>query len=166
MKPAIFFITGTSGAGKTTLVNFIKKELSNTEVHDFDEGGVPDGADEGWRRGRTNEWLEKARGYLAEGKSTVICGVCVPGEVRACSAYDDSLDVHYGMIHIEEAEIRKRLGDRGWKGAKVDDNVIWAQHLERFVKAEDGHCIVSGSYNGPEEVGKKFAAWIKRETKF
>lgn len=164
MKPATFFITGTSGSGKSTLVDYFKKELSFAAVHDFDEGGVPEGADEIWRRMRTNEWLEKARTYQQNGKTTIICGVSVPEEVKNSSAYKRTLDVHYGFIHIDEIEIRKRLEKRGWKGKLVDDNVTWAQHLEKYVKAEQEHFIVDGVKNKPHQVAEKIIDWIVRET--
>jgi len=164
MKPALFFITGTSGSGKTTLVEYLKKDLPNIEIHDFDEGGVPKDADGRWRQQRTTEWLEKAKSYFEKGKPTVICGVSVPDEVKNSPAYDSSLNVHYGIIHIDEAEIRKRLESRGWMGKKVDDNVNWAKHLERYVKSEKEHLIVDGLANTPVQTAEKFVNWIKNET--
>ncbi len=113
MKPSIFFITGTSGTGKSTLVDYLKKDLAFAEVHDFDEGGVPEGADEKWRKERTNEWLKKAKSYQQKNKSTVICGVSVPDEVENSPEYNKSLNVHYGIIHISENEIKRRLEARG-----------------------------------------------------
>ena len=51
--PAIFFITGASGAGKTTLVKNLKtfKENLNLQylaIHDFDEWIVPKNANQEW----------------------------------------------------------------------------------------------------------------------
>ena len=40
-SPKIIFVTGVSGAGKTTIANLIKEELENCNVHDIDEDGVP-----------------------------------------------------------------------------------------------------------------------------
>ena len=156
LKPAVFFITGTSGAGKSTLVEHLKRALSCAEVHDFDEGGVPAGADEKWRRERTNEWLKKAQINQKSGKTTVVCGVTVPEEIRQSPAFSESLNVHYGFIHIDEQEIRRRLKARGWAKKLTDDNVHWAQHLERCVKAEDGHFIVDGSVNDALRVAEIF----------
>ena len=164
IKPAVFFITGTSGSGKTTLVDYLKRELSFAEVHDFDEGGVPEGADENWRKQRTNNWLKKAKKYQQKGKSTVICGVSVPKEIKNSPAYDRSLDVHYGYIHIDESEIRRRLRARGWKEKQIDDNVNWAKHLERYVKAEKEHYVVGGMRNKPHHVAENFVDWVIRET--
>jgi len=165
MKSVVFFITGTSGTGKSTLVDHLKKDLPFAEVHDFDEGGVPKGADENWRRQRTNDWLEKAKSYQKRGKTTIICGVSVPNEIKSSPAYSNSLDVHYGIIHVGEEEIRRRLHARGWKGKDlIDDNVNWAKHLERYVKAERKHYIVNGEENKPPQVAEKFVDWIIRET--
>tara|TARA_Y100000310_G_C20466268_1_gene707794 strand:+ start:251 stop:751 length:501 start_codon:yes stop_codon:yes gene_type:complete len=165
MKPAVFFITGTSGSGKTTLVDYLRRDLSFAKVHDLDEGGVPKGADENWRKKRTNEWLKKAKEYQQNGKSTIICGVTVPKEIKNSPAYDDALDVHYGYIHIDESEIRRRLKSRGWKAQQIKSNINWAKHLERYVKAEEEHYIVDGVKNKPRQVAEKFVDWIIRETR-
>jgi len=164
MKTAVFFITGTSSSGKTTLVNFFKKELSFAEVHDFDEGGVPPNADEKWRKKRTNEWLEKATFYQTMGKSTIICGVSVPEEIKKSKAYSPSLNVHYGFIYIDEQEIRKRLTERGWKEKLIEDNINWSKHLEKYVRAEKNNYIVDGKKYNAQQVAKKFIDWILRET--
>lgn len=39
-----FFLTSTSGSGKSTIVKSIRKFLPFVEAHDFDEDGVPEGA--------------------------------------------------------------------------------------------------------------------------
>ena len=164
MKSSVFFITGTSGSGKSTLVGILKKELPFAEVHDFDEGGVPNDADEKWRKHKSNEWLNQAKMYQQNGRSTIICGVIVPDEVKNSPAYDKRLDVHYGFIYVNETEIRKRLQARGWKGKLVEDNVNWAKNLESHVKAEKDNYIVDGVKNKPNQVAQKFISWILQET--
>lgn len=61
ISPDTFFLTGTSGAGKTSIVESIKNQLPFIDVHDFDEGGVPSDADDAWRQERTNSWVKKAQ---------------------------------------------------------------------------------------------------------
>ncbi len=160
MKPTVFFITGTSGSGKSTLVSILKDDLPLAEVHDFDEGGVPDGADENWRIQRTNQWLEKAVEYTQKGKSTIICGVSVPKEIKNSPFYSKSLDVHYGFIYVDENEIRRRLQARGWQEKLIEDNIAWSAHLGSYVKSEKNHYIVDGTINKAHDVAKKFADWI------
>ena len=48
-KKTIYFISGASGVGKTSVIKHLKGILpENYEVHDFDETGVPDDADHIW----------------------------------------------------------------------------------------------------------------------
>ena len=161
MKLGVFFITGACGTGKSTLVDYLKMDLPFAEVHDFDEGGVPEGADRNWRKQRTNEWLKKAKSYQEQGRSAVICGLSVPDEIRNSPAYSQSLNVHYGIIHVSQKEIRRRLELRGWKGKLLEDNVNWAKDLDQYVKAEKGHYVVDGERNDPGQMAKKFIGWIK-----
>ena len=160
MKPVVFFITGTSGSGKSTLVRFLKRELSSAEIHDFDEGGVPKGADESWRKQRTNEWLKKAKIYLQKGKLVVICGVSVPEEIENSPAYSKKMNVYYGYLHIGEEEIRKRLKARNWGEKLVKDNIKWARYLKKQVRMQKNHLMVNANLNNPAQVAQKFIDWI------
>lgn len=66
----IFFITGASGVGKTSLVSFLKDKYQNKEdwafLH-FDSIGVPSqeemmqkyGSVENWQKEKTYEWITK-----------------------------------------------------------------------------------------------------------
>ena len=65
----IYFITGASGVGKTTLVNQLKKKYENkpwTFLH-FDTIGIPSveemirefGSPSAWQEAKTTEWIEK-----------------------------------------------------------------------------------------------------------
>ncbi|MBT5021396.1 AAA family ATPase [Candidatus Woesearchaeota archaeon] len=163
MKPLVFFITGTSGSGKSTLVENLHENLSYVEVHDFDEGGVPPNADEKWRRDRTDSWLKKAKEYAQDGKSTIICGVSVPSEIKNSSEYDNSLNMHYGFIHIDSDEIKKRLSSRNWDAKEIQDNINWAKHIEAEVLLQEDYYVVDGVKNNALEVADKFIEWIEKK---
>ncbi len=161
-----FFLTGTSGSGKTTIVESVQKFLPFVDVHDFDEGGVPKDADEKWRRERTNHWLEIAQENIKQKKITIICGVSVPTEVKNAPAYSKQLIVHYGVIHIEPEDVRIRLRKRGWNDSLIDHNITWAQHLERFVKSEPDNFVVDSSKYGPDTVTERICNWVISKTVF
>lgn len=66
-QPFIVFISGASGAGKTSSVKALDKTLQNSvECLFFDNIGVPSieemieeyGSDEGWQQAMTEHWLE------------------------------------------------------------------------------------------------------------
>ena len=56
----IYFVAGASGSGKTAIMPDLKKMLGDAiSVYDFDDIGVPDGADKRWRQESTEKWLQK-----------------------------------------------------------------------------------------------------------
>lgn len=47
----LYFIGGASGSGKTAIMPELQKILgSEIKVYDFDDIGVPEGADKKWRQ--------------------------------------------------------------------------------------------------------------------
>lgn len=85
MRPSIILITGVNGVGKTSLIPYLTEALPETEVHDFDERGVPSGADREWRHAETAHWLDLGRSNIAQGVSTIICGYMKPKEASGLS---------------------------------------------------------------------------------
>lgn len=155
-----FFITGTSGSGKTTLMNVLKEQLSSKDflVYDFDEVGVPEGADKEWRLQTTKYWLQQAKVNYLQKKVTVICGVSVPSEVVELSR-PYNFSIYFGFIKIDDDVIIKRLHQRKWSKQLIKDNIKWAHHLEKDVIHQNNHCIVNGLLN-PKELAIQFKEWI------
>ena len=162
MKPKTYFITGVSGAGKSTLVDFLKKDVDFAYIHDFDEKGVPDNPDVAWRLETTDMWLEKAKEYASKGKSTVICRVSVPSEVRN-SKYSKGLDLRFGFLYIPKEAIVSRLKKRDWSEKEIENNINWAKALLSYVKEEPHSFIVDSYKNNPEIVAKNFISWMNNE---
>jgi hypothetical protein len=122
---AIVFVTGVSTAGKTTTYEKLRKdpELSHIAFHDIDEDGIPRAGTGAWRQFRVELLLHEAvqRFYSAERKSTVICGVTKPHEVIESGAFPDVLPVHFILIDVTLANIRKRLAERIGSRYPADD---------------------------------------------
>ncbi|MEU1849719.1 hypothetical protein ABZ499_10695 [Streptomyces sp. NPDC019990] len=55
----LFKLTGSSCSGKTTLAYAAVGRLRQIVVHDFDELGVPEGADLHWRHRMTEMWVRR-----------------------------------------------------------------------------------------------------------
>jgi len=82
----IFFITGASGVGKSSIIEPLRRLLgAGVAVHDFDERGVPDAADQQWRIEETKHWILLGRRNLEKGITTIICGGARPSEVGDAS---------------------------------------------------------------------------------
>lgn len=158
---SIFFITGTSGAGKTTLTEQLQAKLSQGTfaVHDFDECGVPEHADAIWRQATTDYWISIAQENVKQGKSTIICGVCVPTEVLKNRPLD--MTVNFGFIKLADDEIVRRLQLRGWNEQLITDNINWAHYLETEVRKQPHHIIVESTLNSTaDKVADQFIDWI------
>lgn len=158
----IFFITGTSGSGKSSLTQLLKMHLpkSRFEVNDFDENGVPDDADKSWRQATTDYWLTKAQENALKKRSTIICGVIMPSEVLS-SPKKPSISIHFGFIKISNEKITERLKARGWDDQLIQDNINWAHYLEAELKKESGSIVIESCLNSPPElIASKFIKWI------
>ena len=163
---SIFFITGTSGAGKSTLVDLLEQLLAKNQfaVHDFDAFGVPDDATPAWRQETSEHWLKIANAYAAAGKSTVICGVCVPTEIIA-AATNVTAPIFFGFLDVPEQTIRQRLQARNWAPELIEDNISWAHHLKAGVTEQPNHLIISCAESiSPQKMAETAKAWIIEKT--
>ncbi|MBM3892906.1 hypothetical protein FJ365_00720 [Candidatus Dependentiae bacterium] len=163
---SIFFITGTSGAGKSTLVDLLEQILSKSHfaVHDFDAFGVPDDATATWRQETTQHWLKIANAYAVAGKSTVICGVCVPAEVTT-AASNTTAPIFFGFLDVPEPIIRQRLETRGWAPTLINDNIAWAHQLKAGVSEQPNHLMIECTdKTNPQKIADIAKEWIVAKT--
>lgn len=163
-RPALFFVTGVSGVGKSTLVRLLQKKLPFADVHDIDEDGVPKNAGEQWRKRKSILWLRRARTFQRQKKATVVCGITVPSEIVQSRAYAPFLRIRYGLIHLPERLIRQRLRKRGWGERMAKGNIAWARRLYNEVRLFPRHYIVEAKQHTPEQLAELFAQWVRRET--
>lgn len=122
----IYFIAGASGSGKTTIIPHLKKILAkDVAVYDFDDIGVPDGADKKWRQESTEKWLKK---LLSEDKDACLLGQIVLGEILACPSAKQIDKINFCLLDVEDFERIERLKERNTYGA--DQNMLnWSAWL-------------------------------------
>jgi len=122
----VFFITGPSGVGKTSIINLLKKALKKYEIHDFDDVGVPDNPPLTWRYETTKHWLKIGKDNLAKNKSTIICGLTIPQEIEKFMLDELKGKVYVFLMDVSVKEREKRLRLRNTDQELIDDleNVI------------------------------------------
>ena len=122
------FITGSSGVGKTPLVEILKSSLpDNFEVHDLDEKLIE--ADRtkpnwlyDWRNKATQYFVDLALENAKQNKSTIICGVIWPSEVQAVPDIKVAPPIKFIFLDVEPDELRKRFFARRWSDeSKITD---------------------------------------------
>lgn len=79
----LFVVFGSSGAGKSSALNALRDRVSDLALHDFDEIGVPQGAETGWRHRASEQWVARALRYQAEGSDMLLAGQTPIGEILA-----------------------------------------------------------------------------------
>jgi hypothetical protein len=79
----LFLVFGSSASGKTVALEALRGRLFDLAIHDFDEIGVPPGAQTGWRHGANEEWLRRALDYQASGTDLLLAGQTPLGELLA-----------------------------------------------------------------------------------
>ena len=145
----IYFITGASGAGKTTLVKQLESKYKNKPwtFHHFDHIGVPSvevmirdfGSPQGWQEAKTYEWIDR---LLKNKQSTKIF---LEGQVnlefiRKGFARNNFCGYHIILIDCNEEEMEKRLvDDRKQPELFTADMKNWLQFLRR--QAEELNAI-------------------------
>lgn len=121
-----YFIAGASGSGKTAIIPDLKKILGDSiAVYDFDDIGVPDGADKKWRQESTEKWLKK---LLSDDKDACLLGQIVLGEILACPSAKQIDKIHFCLLDVSDFERIQRLKKRNTYG--VDQNMLnWSSWL-------------------------------------
>lgn len=140
----LYFIGGASGSGKTAVMPHLKKLLGDgIAVYDFDDIGVPEGADKKWRGESTEKWLQK---LLSEGKDACLLGQIVLGEILSCPSAKHIDKINFCLLDVSDFERIGRLKTRLRHGsggqerntdlstearrAQVDQNMLnWAAWL-------------------------------------
>ncbi|WP_258075487.1 GNAT family N-acetyltransferase [Legionella pneumophila] len=122
----LYFIGGASGSGKTAVMPYLKEVLSeHFAVYDFDDIGVPEGADKKWRQESTEIWIKK---LLSEGKDACLLGQMVLGEILGSPSARQIDKIHFCLLDVSDFERIQRLEKRNTYGA--DQNMLnWSAWL-------------------------------------
>jgi len=132
----MYFISGVSGAGKTSVMKILKKDLPEQYVvKDFDARGVPKGGGRPWRLAETKFWILEGSRYAQANKTLIVCGLANPEEL-ALMEETKEVDVNIILLDAPGEVIAQRLHKR-------NTNVKVKAGLERTVGSVDA--FIKGS---------------------
>ena len=123
MKKILYIITGTSGAGKTTVIPELRKRLQGFAIYDGDSV-----AGDNYKQIKCN-WLSIAKSNLESGIYTVICSTILPENLEDCYFLEYFEEIRYINLHINEELIRQRLTDRNWNKELIEEYVHFSNWL-------------------------------------
>ena len=163
-------LTGSSGAGKTTLAFALPDRLEGVAVHDFDELGVPDPPiPPHWRNRMTEVWVCRALEYQDRGMDLLLTGNSPLGEVLAAPSAPSLNGIAVCLIDVADQDRRDRLAARDggrWDQAATDAFCGWAAwhrghaHDPRFRP----DVIIDGSW--PEMAWDRWTTWTAEDPRW
>ena len=138
----IFFITGASGVGKSTLTSHLKLYFSNRPditIFGFDTIGIPSieemklayGSPQEWQRAATKQWVTR---ILYEVSEPV---VVLEGQVNIDFIYEAFEDYKFSEFHVilidcsEQEMIRRLIYERGQQGLANENMKSWRAYLRK-----------------------------------
>ena len=153
----LYFVAGASGSGKTAILPDLTKILGDSvAVYDFDDIGVPEGADKRWRQESTEKWLQK---LLKKNENACLMGQMVLGEILACPSAKQIDLVHFCLLDVTDIERIKRLKKRNTYG--VDQHMLnWSSWLRMHHQDPQWmqHVLKDDCWNGLD-----FSGWDQLE---
>jgi len=130
----MYFISGVSGVGKTSVMEILKKDLAATYVvKDFDERGVPAGGGRPWRLAETEHWIKAGVRLAEDGQVLIVCGLANPEEI---ARMPDAESVSIILLDAPGVVIIERLNRR-------NENTTVKAGLENAVGSVDA--FIAGS---------------------
>jgi hypothetical protein len=134
----LFLLFGSSAAGKTFALEGLRGLVADLAIHDFDEIGVPPGADTAWRHRADEEWLGRALEYQAEGTDLLLAGQTPFGELLASPSAVRLEAISACLVDCDDETRVARLRARGpeWfasTAADLQDYLNWAAWMRGHV---------------------------------
>ncbi|WP_329328063.1 hypothetical protein [Streptomyces luteogriseus] len=155
-------LTGSSCSGKTTLAYAAADRLAQIAVHDFDELGVPEGADRHWRHRMTEMWVRRALDYQDRGIDLLLSGQSPLGEVLAAPSAPLLDGIAVCLVDVDDPVRRARLAERDagrWDSQAIDAFLGWAEWHRKHAVDQSHRPDVIIDDSRPEMVWRRWTGW-------
>jgi hypothetical protein len=132
----LFLLFGASAAGKTFALNSLRDRVPDLAIHDFDEIGVPPGADTVWRHRANEEWVRRALDYQVAGTDLLLAGQTPFGELLATPSAPllDAISACLIDCDDDTRVARLRAHRPEWlahTAGDLEDYLNWAEWMRR-----------------------------------
>ena len=130
----LFLLFGSSAAGKSFVLDSLRQRVPGLAIHDFDEIGVPAGADTAWRHGANEEWVRRALDHQMAGTDLFLAGQTPFGELLATPSAPQLEAISACLLDCDDETRVARLRSRGpeWlarTAGDLGDYLHWADWM-------------------------------------
>jgi thymidylate kinase len=157
---ALYFITGSEGVGKSSIICFLKKQFPKKQIHDFDEVGVPENPQLQWRYDTTLHWIRAAINNQIKSRSTIIAGLSFPDEVSKFKEHKKVDKIFFCLLDVHEEEREKRLCKRNASKEVIEDLEQLHQLRRKFKTTKFENKIIDTTNLSVKETADKVIDWI------
>lgn len=157
----LFVVTGASGAGKTTIMEPLRRLLPDCDVFEADLTLQVSAL--GWEAWR-DTWLLLAHGVALNGRVTVLCGSLLPDQLESLPARKLLGPIHFCNLDCPGEILAGRLRARpSWRLRHGSIETAVLEH-QRFAAWLRGHIEPSfdTSKLSPDEAAEHVAAWVRQ----
>ncbi|MFC8800371.1 hypothetical protein ACFT2C_21760, partial [Promicromonospora sp. NPDC057138] len=135
---------------------------AGSAVHDFDELGVPTGADLRWRQRTMELWVRRALEYQERGVDLLLAGQSPLGEVLAAPSAPLLDGIAVCLVDVADEVRRTRLAERDpgrWDAPAIDAFLGWADwHRQHALDPRNRpDVIIENSW--PEMAWHRWTGW-------
>ncbi|WP_409340327.1 AAA family ATPase [Paenibacillus sp. MBLB4367] len=156
----LFIVTGSSGSGKTYVLDELRKIMPGFVAFDLDNlRGFIDYND--WQKG-LNIYVRFARDIVKSGVMTILCGTVMPWDMEKCADFECFSHVYYLNLHCDDDAREQRLRARDWPENKIHDYKNFAKWL--IDNADTAYSppmpIVDTTNSNVTEVASRIKEWV------
>jgi hypothetical protein len=164
----LFSLAGSSCSGKSTAARACAG-LDRLAVHDFDEIGVPPGADTAWRQQALETWLGRVLDYQRQGVDTLLTSQSPLGEVLAAPAADRLDGLAACLLDVDDDVRLERLRrrDPGVYSALAEQAFVGWARWHRGHAADPRHLpevLTAGGW--PGMAWERWADWVRGDPRW
>jgi hypothetical protein len=155
---ALFVVTGASGAGKSTIIEPLRRRLPDCEV--FDSDLILRVAELGWDTWR-NTWLQLAYAISLNGRATVLLGPLVPDQLERLPGRRLVGPVHFCHLDCPDDLLAERLRARpAWRGSSSEEFIARQHGFAAWLRA-NVHPTFDTGVPDAEAVADRVADWVR-----
>lgn len=157
----MIFITGSSSAGKTSLIEQLKEQLPRDkfDIHDIDEADKWTDNYESWRDAKIEHWLKQSIKNKKNGIETILCGIIYPEHVAKCDSFKDAQPIKYILLDASAEVIKARFYKR--MESRINRQVEISNELKIELEDVDNRDIIDTTTLATEDIASIVTDKIK-----